>query len=443
MFTSYLEKSLDSVTFYPSSNYKDPLKYLEINDRPVGVPVIKEGPLSDASIRAWTETSVQKKGLRLLLAGRTGLSNLFERLPFSRETFLIIFDAFGLPSVYPAIIASKLPNYSYSASRNAAGDEVLSFVSRTFSFIKAAHALAVTYNATTKIVSAVIQGPKQLGYLSKLCNYLKDRSDLASHPAYILVTIAQLEFEATDEDYLPLRENMIRIEKWTGHGQLISSVRTESPFADGDLPAITRELNIFATQVRQQLERVQSCLLRHEQILQFMCRFDELSESNTDPRSEELRRHADFLKTGWKAMIHRYEAFEKNIQIQLAVLYNTSVQLDSRLNLDVAKSSASIAAASKRDGSVMKSISLLTMIFLPATFVSTLFAMPLFNWNADHISAVATPHAWIYLAVALPLTVAVVAVWSAWMWFNSTVRKHEGHGTVDGMEKQGLDDQVV
>ena len=40
------------------------------------------------------------------------------------------------------------------------------------------------------------------------------------------------------------------------------------------------------------------------------------------------------------------------------------------LNVEVAKDSKSIAAAAKRDSSAMKSIALLTMLFLPATFVS-------------------------------------------------------------------------
>lgn len=51
--------------------------------------------------------------------------------------------------------------------------------------------------------------------------------------------------------------------------------------------------------------------------------------------------------------------------------------------------------------------------------------MPLFNWGADEISAVATPHAWIYLAVALPLTVTVVALWLAWLRWNRLLRQRD------------------
>ncbi|KAL9100233.1 MAG: hypothetical protein Q9163_004372, partial [Psora crenata] len=41
--------------------------------------------------------------------------------------------------------------------------------------------------------------------------------------------------------------------------------------------------------------------------------------------------------------------------------------------------------------------------------------MPLFDWSADRTSAVVTRHAWIYLAVSLPLTTVVLFVWIGWL----------------------------
>ena len=289
----------------------------------------------------------------------------------------------------------------------------------------------------TRLTSAIIQGPKESQYLGKVCKYLKERPDLVAHPAFLLLVAAQLEYETTDESYLTLRNDMISIETWTGHGQLISCTQNDILDIFQDLPRVTRELNLFSSKVIAETDRVKSCLLRHEQILGFLDNFDNaIGTTNTIHCSVELRQHAEFLATGWKSMLIRYEAFDKNVQVQLAVLYNTAVQRDSKLNLEVANSSASIAAASQRDGSIMKSISLLTMIFLPATFVSTLFAMPLFNWSADHISAVATPYAWIYLAVALPLTIAVVAVWLMWMSLKGVIGHREARMEVGGREKE-------
>ena len=55
----------------------------------------------------------------------------------------------------------------------------------------------------------------------------------------------------------------------------------------------------------------------------------------------------------------------------------------------------------------MKVIAALTMVFLPGTFLSSVFDMSMLNdvkW-------------WLYVALTLPLTALVVAVWLAWFTF--------------------------
>lgn len=58
--------------------------------------------------------------------------------------------------------------------------------------------------------------------------------------------------------------------------------------------------------------------------------------------------------------------------------------------------------------------------------------MPLFDWNADHLSSVAGPYAWIYAAVALPLTIAIVVVWLIWLNF---ARLRRGSSRVEGLQR--------
>jgi len=62
----------------------------------------------------------------------------------------------------------------------------------------------------------------------------------------------------------------------------------------------------------------------------------------------------------------------------------------------------------------MKSIALLTMVILPGTFISTLFAIPLFNWDADSWQDVPKSRFWFYWALTIPLTLLTVAAWLAW-----------------------------
>lgn len=45
-------------------------------------------------------------------------------------------------------------------------------------------------------------------------------------------------------------------------------------------------------------------------------------------------------------------------------------QRDSKINISVAEDSKLIAAAAKQDSTAMKTVSMLTLIFLPATFVA-------------------------------------------------------------------------
>ncbi|EUC40135.1 hypothetical protein COCMIDRAFT_9931 [Bipolaris oryzae ATCC 44560] len=68
------------------------------------------------------------------------------------------------------------------------------------------------------------------------------------------------------------------------------------------------------------------------------------------------------------------------------------------------------------DNAVMKSITLLTMIFLPATFISALFSTTFFSfeengWQFSHMF-------WIYWVVVIPLTITVVLGW--WWWIGGT-----------------------
>ena len=96
-----------------------------------------------------------------------------------------------------------------------------------------------------------------------------------------------------------------------------------------------------------------------------------------------------------------------------------------------AQSMAVIAYDTKRDSEVMKAVTIVTLIFLPATFVSvglilrlefttdpvflfqTIFSMGFFNIDKDEIEV--SNQGWIYLACTLPLTVFVVGVSLAWI----------------------------
>ncbi|KAH2097220.1 hypothetical protein KXW65_003610 [Aspergillus fumigatus] len=81
------------------------------------------------------------------------------------------------------------------------------------------------------------------------------------------------------------------------------------------------------------------------------------------------------LKNAATAHLYDNESIQAVIDIDLRVVYNIISQQNNRINI-------SIARAARRDSSSMKIIALLTMLFLPGTYISSLFAMPLFDWTA-------------------------------------------------------------
>jgi hypothetical protein len=85
----------------------------------------------------------------------------------------------------------------------------------------------------------------------------------------------------------------------------------------------------------------------------------------------------------------------------------------------------SIAVASSRDNSSMKALAVITALFLPGTYMATLFSMTMFNWQNDTQSVAASsedkttsrivmPMFWVYWVLAIPLTLIVVISWRSW-----------------------------
>ncbi|OTA91443.1 hypothetical protein M434DRAFT_76283 [Hypoxylon sp. CO27-5] len=91
----------------------------------------------------------------------------------------------------------------------------------------------------------------------------------------------------------------------------------------------------------------------------------------------------------------------------------TSERLDGEIHL-----AYNILAST--DNQIMKSVALLTMIFLPATFIATLFSTTFFSFAED--GWLASNAFWIYWVVVIPLTIAVVLVWRFWLGASRSIR---------------------
>ncbi|PMD27018.1 hypothetical protein NA56DRAFT_562050, partial [Hyaloscypha hepaticicola] len=82
-----------------------------------------------------------------------------------------------------------------------------------------------------------------------------------------------------------------------------------------------------------------------------------------------------------------------------------------------------IAEDTRRDSSSMKTIAVLTLVFLPATAMASIFSMSMFNWQAQDGGTVVSSKIWIYVVVAVVLTCVVLIIWI--LWFNWTQKKYD------------------
>lgn len=63
----------------------------------------------------------------------------------------------------------------------------------------------------------------------------------------------------------------------------------------------------------------------------------------------------------------------------VGIIWNLIAQHNNAMNRSIAADSRSIAEDARKDSAAMKSIALMTMLFLPSTFIAAFFALPLFN----------------------------------------------------------------
>ncbi|CRK12188.1 hypothetical protein BN1708_017142, partial [Verticillium longisporum] len=105
--------------------------------------------------------------------------------------------------------------------------------------------------------------------------------------------------------------------------------------------------------------------------------------------------------------IENYQATTlERLHIQRSALYNLLSQRESKIQFQMAGEQRRLAHASKRDSTAMKTISLLGAIFLPGTFLASVFSMTFFDFGAGAETVVST-QLWVYFVITVPVTAAI------------------------------------
>ncbi|KAI1151374.1 hypothetical protein F4825DRAFT_462610 [Nemania diffusa] len=164
------------------------------------------------------------------------------------------------------------------------------------------------------------------------------------------------------------------------------------------------------------------------------------ADKSTEKRVKKLKAlhgsmgsRLEFYRVKLTGQEHYIHTTLERLHIQRQALYNIMTQKESKLNLEMAAQQRRLAHASKRDGTAMKTLSLLGAIFLPGTFLSSVFSMTFFNFKVADNSEV-SQELWIYFVITIPLTLAIVGTW--WILEN---RRLKTYANEDRDIEQGIE----
>ncbi|KAK4445965.1 hypothetical protein QBC34DRAFT_497135 [Podospora aff. communis PSN243] len=131
-----------------------------------------------------------------------------------------------------------------------------------------------------------------------------------------------------------------------------------------------------------------------------------------------------------KATHWEVQSLKERAKIEMDMTANIIAQTDSKINAEIGADSREIAAASKLDSTAMKGLAVVAMVFLPGTLVAhsekylqSILSMPFFSWPAAAEGHVVSNDFWIFWALTLPTTAAVVFLYA--MWFSHATSQNE------------------
>ncbi|TGO56087.1 hypothetical protein BOTNAR_0230g00180 [Botryotinia narcissicola] len=155
---------------------------------------------------------------------------------------------------------------------------------------------------------------------------------------------------------------------------------------------------------------------------------------------EELRDHCEhmllkieYLQMRMDALLSVIQQFQAEASARRAVFLtkaSTDLTKASRKDSEVMKI---IAIDTKRDSKAIKIITILERVFLPGTFIASVFAMPVFTWTPEGFMIIQKGFGY-YWAVTIPLTLIVLMAWGV-----SIVIPHRHKGVLsDDIELESL-----
>ncbi|EFQ98605.1 hypothetical protein MGYG_01629 [Nannizzia gypsea CBS 118893] len=208
---------------------------------------------------------------------------------------------------------------------------------------------------------------------------------------------------------------VLSIERQTGYGQpgrIMDPGRRRSvdkPPAFEDAKTIIQKLSFCQTDLAIIRHAAQCCLGCGDWLVQ------SIRDRDSCPVGRPPNPFLDSLSAAQSMVCEDVEYMRRRTAMLLSQVQQMTDRTQSQTAFSDSEYTAAIAIDTKRDSIAMRTISILGIIYLPGSFVATLFSMDMFQWGDQSSPPKASPFLWVYWAVALPLTLATVLIWFFWV----------------------------
>ena len=368
-------------------------------------PVVTRQPSDEDNIQSliaqkpWESTL---GGLRLMICAPLKAANDAGRsFPFRKPTFDAIVQMFCLPKSYLQSVFDGSPSFAkFGPSSGLGNTDITGYVLKTMWASGMNFALAISHDVQTGVTSGILYGCLE-DEVEVVIDRISAAGTHACHPLMVPTVLYELVTERNVQRTKASEGAMNDIELATGEHIYASRKQPDLQSIDSG-GSMTARVNGTATTSMFTSANINSTILGFNALLENIDSSPPIAATPRQLRAYEdgialkeciryclsissnLQLEAEQIRSRANTQISavRYQPPSSALGLILTLewqIYSLIAQRDSILNLQVANGSNALADAARRDSSAMKTIAVLTILFLPGTFVAVrcLFSTPI------------------------------------------------------------------
>ncbi|KAL2819089.1 hypothetical protein BDW59DRAFT_181766 [Aspergillus cavernicola] len=310
-------------------------------------------------------------------------------------------------------------NLEYDETGNLGSVAVFTISIRLSGSFASVIALNHNFSNNSTVVLALRVSPYDQSLLQQA---VQRNQDLVGHPLLILTVLVDISLATNMMFMQKIRHELSIVEKATGQHAWLQIPAVDAPAHDSELSRLGHVAKIHISLSHRRIESIQGYL---ELINQTFKDFEPQISSSficTKGPKDQYRQWIGNLELLLKFRQIDLKYNERRADNQITAIYGLLTQRDNMVGVSVAIESKKISEASKRDGSALKSLTVLTAIFFPATYIATLFSLPTFSGSPF----------WLYWVIVIPLTLIIFGSWSGWtVYRQAQIAKETTHRDID------------